>query len=84
MKFLAQLQNPPREFTAIPFWFLNGERNSVHSCAASVLLCASTSVGRLHWAMTLAMVKVLPLPVTPSRVWQRSPRCTPSTSCAIA
>ena len=25
MKFLAQLQNPPREFTAIPFWFLNGE-----------------------------------------------------------
>ena len=25
MKFLAQLQNPPKEFTAIPFWFLNGE-----------------------------------------------------------
>ena len=25
MKFLDQLQNPPREFTAIPFWFLNGE-----------------------------------------------------------
>ncbi len=25
MKFLAQLQNPPREFTAIPFWFLNGD-----------------------------------------------------------
>ena len=24
MEFLAQLQNPPREFTAIPFWFLNG------------------------------------------------------------
>lgn len=25
MKFLAQLQNRPDEFTAIPFWFLNGE-----------------------------------------------------------
>ena len=25
MEFLAQLQNPPREFTAIPFWFLNGD-----------------------------------------------------------
>lgn len=25
MKFLAQLQNPPKEFTAIPFWFLNGD-----------------------------------------------------------
>lgn len=25
MKFLDQLQNPPREFTAIPFWFLNGD-----------------------------------------------------------
>ena len=25
MKFLAQLQNPPREFTAIPFLVLNGE-----------------------------------------------------------
>ena len=29
MKFLAQLQNPPREFTAIPFWFLNGELTAV-------------------------------------------------------
>ena len=25
MEFLDQLQNPPREFTAIPFWFLNGD-----------------------------------------------------------
>ncbi len=25
MEFLAQLQNPPRVFTAIPFWFLNGD-----------------------------------------------------------
>jgi hypothetical protein len=60
------------------------ERNSVQSWAASVLLWASTSVGRLHWAMTFAIVKVLPLPVTPSKVWQRSPRSTPSTSWAMA
>src|SRR5699024_6307942 len=59
-------------------------RNSVHSWAARVLLWASTRVGRLHWAMTLAMVKVLPLPVTPSKVWHRSPRRTPCTSFSMA
>ena len=52
--------------------------------AASVLLWARTSVGRLHFAITFAMVKVLPLPVTPSRVWQRSPRSTPFTSVSMA
>ena len=25
MKLLKQLANPPKEFTAIPFWFLNGD-----------------------------------------------------------
>src|SRR4051794_21275937 len=34
--------------------------------------------------MTLAIAKLLPEPVIPSRVWNRSPRCTPSTSAAIA
>jgi hypothetical protein len=33
------------------------------------LLCDITSVGRSSCAMTLAIVKVLPEPVTPSRVW---------------
>ena len=43
-----------------------------------------TNAGRPSSAMRLAMVKVLPDPVTPSRVWKRSPRRTPSTSLAIA
>ena len=76
------------DWTWQPRWTMDKlgkkERNSVHSCAARVLLWASTSVGRLHFAITFAMVKVLPLPVTPSRVWQRSPRSTPSTSVLIA
>jgi hypothetical protein len=34
--------------------------------------------------MTLAMVKVLPDPVTPNNVWAGTPDFTPSVSCAIA
>ena len=40
-------------------------RNSLQSCAASVLLCDRTSVGRLSFAIIFAMVKVFPEPVTP-------------------
>ncbi len=36
---------------------------------ASVLLCEMISTGRSNWEMTLAIVNVLPLPVTPSSVW---------------
>jgi hypothetical protein len=42
------------------------------------------SVGRFTVAITLAMVKVLPLPVMPSRVWCFSPPCRPATSWAMA
>jgi hypothetical protein len=34
--------------------------------------------------MTLAMVKVLPDPVTPNSTWCRSPAASPSISSAIA
>ena len=34
--------------------------------------------------MTLAIVNVLPEPVTPSSTWLRSPRLSPSTSSGIA
>ena len=40
--------------------------------------------GRPSRAITLAIVKVLPEPVTPSSVWKASPSRTPSTSLAIA
>src|SRR3972149_7519669 len=43
-----------------------------------------TSVGRFQRAMTLAMVKVLPLPVTPSSVWERWPCWRPSISLSTA
>ena len=44
----------------------------MNSCPARVLLCAMTKVGLFRAAMTLAMVKVLPEPVTPSKVWKSS------------
>src|SRR5204862_252033 len=59
-------------------------RNSLHSCAASVLLCAMTSVGRCTSSMTPAIVIVLPVPVAPSSVMKRSPARSPSDVCAIA
>ena len=43
-----------------------------------------TRVGRCTRSMTLAMVKVLPLPVTPSRVWCLKPLFKPSTSLSTA
>ena len=53
-------------------------RNSAHSCAASVLLWQSTSVGFCTSSMTRAIASVLPLPVTPKSVCARSPRRSPS------
>ena len=43
-------------------------RSSLQSWAARVLLWASTSAGRPVWAMTLAIVNVLPVPVAPNSV----------------
>ena len=40
--------------------------------------------GRWVSSMTLAIVKVLPDPVTPSSTWSRSPETTPLDSSAIA
>ena len=59
-------------------------RNSLQSCAASVLLCAITSAGRLTSAIVAAIVIVLPVPVAPSSVIARSPSRIPSASAAIA
>jgi hypothetical protein len=47
-------------------------------------LGAITSAGRVWLAITLAMVKVLPEPVTPSSTWSFSPPDTPSMSWRIA
>jgi hypothetical protein len=48
-------------------------RNSLASWAASDLLGAMTSVGRCTCSMVQAMVALLPEPVMPSSVWNRSP-----------
>jgi hypothetical protein len=58
--------------------------NSLQSCAASVLLCAITSVGRCTCSTIHAIVAVLPVPVAPRSVWKRSPASMPSDSPAIA
>ena len=59
-------------------------RNSLQSCAASVLLWAITSVGRCTASITPAIVIVLPVPVAPSSVWKRSPETIPSAIDSIA
>ena len=59
-------------------------RNSLQSCAASVLLCAMISVGFWISSMSQAIVAVLPVPVAPSSVWKRSPARIDSASFAIA
>ena len=58
--------------------------NSWNSCAASVLLCESTSVGRLSAAITLATENVFPEPVTPSSVCAYTPASKPATSFSTA
>ncbi len=45
---------------------------------------ARTRAGRWVASITLAMVKVLPEPVTPSSTWSRSLALTPATSSAMA
>ena len=55
-------------------------RNSLQSCAASVLLCARISAGRCIFSIVAAIVIVLPVPVAPSRV---TPRAPASTAAAI-
>jgi len=59
-------------------------RNSLQSCAARVLLWAITSAGLPTFSIVEAMVIVLPVPVAPSRVIDRSPPSIPSASEAIA
>jgi hypothetical protein len=48
------------------------------------LLCENTSAGLPSSAMTFAIVKVLPDPVTPSSVWCRFPARTDFTSLTMA
>ena len=58
--------------------------NSLQSWAASVLLCAITRAGLPTFCMTLAIVKVLPLPVTPRSTCALSPLIKPSLNLSIA
>ena len=48
------------------------------------MLWAKIKVGRLSLAMTFAIVKVLPEPVTPSKVCSFMPELTPLTSWSMA
>ena len=59
-------------------------RNSLQSCAASVLLCAMTSDGRCTASIVAAIVIVLPVPVAPSSVVKRSPASIASAIASIA
>ena len=54
------------------------------SWAARDLLGAMTSVGRWACSIVQAMVALLPEPVMPSSVWNRSPRSSPCVSPSIA
>ena len=59
-------------------------RNSLQSCAASVLLCARISDGRCSRSIVAAIVIVLPVPVAPSSVVQRLPSSTLLAIASIA
>ena len=59
-------------------------RNSLQSCAASVLLWAITSAGLCTASIVAAIVIVLPVPVAPSSVKDRSPASIPAASDSIA
>ena len=59
-------------------------RNSLQSCAASVLLCAMTSAGRCRRSIVAAIVIVLPVPVAPSSVPKRCFASTDATIWSIA
>ncbi len=59
-------------------------RNSAANCAVRILLGASTSAGRCTRSMIFAIVNVLPVPVAPSRVWNRRPSDSPSTAPSMA
>ena len=48
------------------------------------MLCEMMRVGRSHCAITLAIVKVFPEPVTPIKVWCLFPALIDATNCAIA
>jgi len=50
----------------------------------SVLLCEITKVGILRLFITLAIVKVLPLPVTPNSTCEESPFFIPCTKLFMA
>jgi hypothetical protein len=56
----------------------------LQSCAASVLLWAITSVGLWIRSIAPAIVKVLPVPVAPSSVWNFSFESRPSVRASIA
>ena len=58
--------------------------NSLYNCVAKTLLCATTSVGLFNCSITLAIVKVLPEPVTPSSVSHWLPSLKPATNSAMA
>jgi hypothetical protein len=58
--------------------------NSEKSWAARVLLWQMMRTGRSQRWITLAIVKVLPEPVTPRRVWYRFPAAMDPTSFSIA
>ena len=60
---------------------LNASMRTRHEDGKATL---DTIAGRPSRAITFAMVKVLPEPVTPSSVWNTSPSVTPSTSLLIA
>ena len=59
-------------------------RNSLQSCAASVLLWAMISAGRCSRSIVAAIVIVLPVPVAPSSVTPRAPASTASAMPSIA
>lgn len=43
--FISQLNQPPREYSAIPFWFLNGDLNEAELCRRLQDFCTMAFMG---------------------------------------
>ena len=80
---LEALGNPQEQLQVVHIAGTNG-KGSVTAFCAGAATAAGFRTGTLTCAMTLAMVYVLPEPVTPSKVCSWSPSRIPCTSLAIA
>ena len=79
VKSIRKLERPWKQ----RFWMAAGKMHSLDQIEHAILR-RKFKEPRIHFAIVCAIVKVLPLPVTPIRVWHFLPARNCSTSLSIA